>query len=90
MNCRVIRIILAIVSREIIVGPNPVNLRPCPYCQEHTITRIEQRCTVYTHLWAAMFCFVCLSPWVPYCCQGFKNPTHFCVNCNSYIGTCVD
>ncbi|KAM3968310.1 lipopolysaccharide-induced tumor necrosis factor-alpha factor homolog [Aphomia sociella] len=70
------------------VGPDTV-ITKCPSCQHHISTRVERAPSSKTHIIACILClFVC---WpcvcVPYCVDSCNNASHYCPNCNAYIGT---
>ncbi|CAD0198938.1 unnamed protein product [Chrysodeixis includens] len=69
------------------MGPQPAIL-VCSACQQQIMTRVEMRNTTKTHCWALCCCvFLC---WpcacLPYCMPACKDVTHYCPNCDAYIG----
>jgi len=70
------------------LGPEPVFIT-CPHCNVQKMTRLHYEPSARTHLMAALFCLlglwccVCL----PYCAGSCMNASHYCGNCNKFLGT---
>ncbi|CAO1323540.1 unnamed protein product [Diamesa serratosioi] len=85
--------IITILQNQSRVGMYPVKLSPCPHCQKDGSTMIKYDNTIRTHLFSLILCLFCCCPCAaaPYLCSDscrcLKNPSHFCSNCKSYIGT---
>ncbi|CAO1362029.1 unnamed protein product [Diamesa tonsa] len=85
--------IITILQNQSRVGMYPVKLSPCPHCQKDGSTMIKYDNTIRTHLFSLILCLFCCCPCAaaPYLCTDscrcLKNPSHFCSNCKSYIGT---
>ena len=61
----------------------------CPSCHAEVLTTVKHQPNCRTHSWAICLClFVC---WpcvcVPYCMDSCQDASHYCPNCNAYIGT---
>ncbi|XP_055374085.1 lipopolysaccharide-induced tumor necrosis factor-alpha factor homolog [Condylostylus longicornis] len=72
----------------------PVNFGPhaqhmiCPHCGSHIKTTIETETTWLTHAFAIglilLGCILCSC--LPYLMNSCKNTSHYCPNCNAFLG----
>ncbi|XP_004927940.4 lipopolysaccharide-induced tumor necrosis factor-alpha factor homolog isoform X5 [Bombyx mori] len=70
------------------MGPEPSSLT-CPSCTAVIVTRVQHDASSKTHLFALILCLIGCWPCacIPYCMESCQNATHYCPNCNAYIGT---
>ncbi|RVE50384.1 hypothetical protein evm_004921 [Chilo suppressalis] len=70
------------------MGSKPSHIT-CRSCHTQITTRIENKYTTRTHLFALGMCAVGL--WccccIPYCMDSCQSIDHYCPNCDAYIGT---
>lgn len=67
---------------------HPVKLTPCPHCEVESVSKVEYKITLCTHIYAVAFfilCFACIL--IPYFLKSFRDGIHTCENCNAYLGT---
>ncbi|XP_055374083.1 lipopolysaccharide-induced tumor necrosis factor-alpha factor homolog isoform X2 [Condylostylus longicornis] len=58
----------------------------CCNCNQTRYTKIVYEIGAKTHIAALFFTLIGMCC-IPYCCQRFKYCSHFCNNCNQYLGT---
>ncbi|XP_055374082.1 lipopolysaccharide-induced tumor necrosis factor-alpha factor homolog isoform X1 [Condylostylus longicornis] len=75
-----------IVSRFLPVLGQLPSVVKCCNCNQTRYTKIVYEIGAKTHIAALFFTLIGMCC-IPYCCQRFKYCSHFCNNCNQYLGT---
>nr|XP_023023473.1 lipopolysaccharide-induced tumor necrosis factor-alpha factor homolog [Leptinotarsa decemlineata] len=69
------------------LGPKPTTM-VCPSCHAQITSTVQTEATTKTHLFALLLCLFACWPCccIPYCMDSCQSQTHYCPNCNAFLG----